>query len=204
MSRHSASEDLVLDTNTRIHIGEAGDADRPGWRDLVGQLREARSVGAGVPVWTQVGTTGFYFYLFDVGDSIQVTYHIDHDYSVGSPIYLHAHWFSNGTNAQPVKWEMSSVFAKGHQQAAFDFTNPVVKTVTQTPTGTAFTHMIAEIADPGLDDFDYEVDGLLHVIYKRVTNGGTDNTDNIFLMTADCHYQADRFATKNKSPNFYV
>ena len=36
--------------------------------------------------------------------------------------------------------------------------------------------------------------------YKNV-----DNTDTIFLLTIDCHYQAARFATiNNKSPNFYT
>lgn len=175
-----------------------------GWRDMVGQLREFRAAGAGVPTWTQVGTTGFYAYVFELNDSIQVDYHIDHDYAPGTAIYLHTHWFADGTNAQPVKWQMSSVFAKGHQQAIFDFSNPVVDTVTQTPTGTAFTHMIAELADPGLTEFDFEVDGVLTVVYKRITNGGTDNTDNIFLRTADCHYRTDRTATKNKAPNFYT
>lgn len=39
---------------------------------------------------------------------------------------------------------------------------------------------------------------------KRVTNGGTDNTDGIFGFQADLHYEADVIGTPNRTPNFYT
>ena len=41
------------------------------------------------------------------------------------------------------------------------------------------------------------------VTLKRVTNGGTDNTDDVFGLMVDLHYQSDRDATRNKVPDFY-
>ena len=48
-----------------------------------------------------------------------------------------------------------------------------------------------------------EPDSLILIRLSRITNGAVNNTDDIFALTLDCHYQADRFATINKSPNFY-
>jgi len=171
------------------------------WRDLVGQLTVRRAAGAGVPVWTQIGSTGFYFYKFAVDDDIQVTFHVDHDFAVGTSMFFHAHWFKDGTNVQPVKWQFKVAYAHGHQRGAFDFTSPTTDTVQVVPATDAYTHQISELA-VGMD-LSYEVDGLIHVNLKRITNGGTDNTDGIYLMTSDAHYQCDRYGTLNRSPDFY-
>ena len=48
-----------------------------------------------------------------------------------------------------------------------------------------------------------EPDGLLYVQVKRITNGGSENTDNIFMITSDVHYQSTNLTTKNKAPDFY-
>ena len=48
-----------------------------------------------------------------------------------------------------------------------------------------------------------EPDGLIHVVVSRITNGGTDNSDGIFGLTADIHYQSTNMATVNKAPSFY-
>jgi hypothetical protein len=48
-----------------------------------------------------------------------------------------------------------------------------------------------------------EPDGLIICRIRRVTNGGTDNADNIYLLTADLHYLSNSQATPGKAPNFY-
>jgi hypothetical protein len=48
-----------------------------------------------------------------------------------------------------------------------------------------------------------EPDELILVTLKRVTNGGTNNTDTVFGLMVDLHYESDRHVTRNKSPNFY-
>jgi len=204
MARHSPSENLILESDSRIQIGSAT-AGEAGWRDMVGQIVVRRAAGAGVPVYEQMGSSIFYGYRFAVGDDVQVIYHIDHDYAVGTPIFLHAHWCKNGTNVQPVRWEIAWTYAHGHQRGVFNIAGAAsTSTVTQTPASPAWTHQIAEIGTGINPTGGFEVDGLLIANFKRVTNGGTNNTDNIYLLFGDCHYQADRFSTKNKSPDFYA
>jgi hypothetical protein len=194
---------LIFDPATQMFIGNPyrnGTGDYGiGWRDLVGQVQTFRAAGAGVPTFTQIGSTGFFFWKFAVGDSVVAIYHIDHDFAYGTKIFFHTHWFKDGTNVQPVKWEMKVAYAHGHAQGVFDFTNPTTDTVTTTPAATAYTHQVSELAT-GID-LSYRTDGIVSVIYKRVANGGTDNTDGVYLITADCHYQTDKFATLNKGPD---
>ena len=38
----------------------------------------------------------------------------------------------------------------------------------------------------------------------RLTNGANDNSDGIFMMKPDIHYQSTNIATKNKAPDFYT
>lgn len=193
---------VIIDPTNQLFVGDpyrnGSGAYGVGWRDLVGQLREHRAAGAGVPVYTQIGSTGYWFHKFAVNDAMQVIYHVDHDFYYSSAIFFHAHWFKEGTAVQPVKWQFSIAYAHGHQQGVFDFTTPSVDTATQTPSATPYTHQIAEITN-GMD-LSYRTDGLVVMNIKRITNGGVDNSDAVYLMTADCHYQADKFATLNKSP----
>jgi hypothetical protein len=49
-----------------------------------------------------------------------------------------------------------------------------------------------------------EPDELILVTLRRVTNGATENTDSVFGLTVDFHYEADRAATPNKAPDFYA
>jgi hypothetical protein len=171
-----------------------------GWRDITAEIL-TRGVGATDPDWAQIGSGPFYAYKFALDDVCWMNYHIPHDYLPGSDIYVHVHWIPSGTNTAVVKWSLAYTFARGHNQANFsaagDSTN-----IEQAPPGSAYRHMISEstaITIPTL-----EVDGLLYVKLARVTNGGTDNTDDIFVLTADVHYQSTNIGTKNKAPGFYT
>lgn len=128
-------------------------------------------------------------------------YHIPHDIVPLSPIHLHAHWLPDGTNTQPVRWEFTYMFAKGFAQEAFDPAGEVVL-AEEAPPGVAYTHMVTESAAITLPTLT-EPDGMIYVRVRRVTNGATDNTDNIFLLTADAHYQSTNMATEGKAPSFY-
>lgn len=75
-----------------------------------------------------------------------------------------------------------------------------VVTVEQAMTGAIWTHKIAEVVTP--QDNSIETDGILLVAVKRITNGATECTSSIFLVTADCHYQATQLATKNRNYPF--
>jgi len=171
-----------------------------GWRDIPGQI-EVRGNGSTAPTWTSMATgSPFSAYSFKTNNECWVNYHINHDYALGTPVYLHLHYTTNGTATTPVVWEFRYTVAKGHGQSAFNMTGSVV-TVATTPNGTPFTHMVAEIPVPIVSD-QIEPDSLILVRIRRVANSGWDNPDTVFLLNADVHYQSDRFSTKNRTPNF--
>ena len=89
--------------------------------------------------------------------------------------------------------------ALGHNQG--NFGAPVIYTVEQAAAGTAWRHMVTETVSPITLT---EPDELLMVVVRRITNGGTNNTDRVFGLMCDLHYQVDRMATPNRVPNFYA
>ena len=169
------------------------------WHDITSEVK-ARGVGATDPAWAQIGATAFYAYDFAINDQVWMAFHIPHDYVKGTDIYIHAHWLPDGTNAQPVKWQFIYSYAHGHNQAAYNLTGTTVS-ATQAVGGTQYQHYVTETA--AITIAGMEPDGILMVNVKRVTNGATENTDEIFLMTCDIHYQSSDTGTKNRAPNFY-
>ena len=170
-----------------------------GWRDLRMAL-VASATGGGTPSLAAFGTTANIKELsFGVGDSVYVAGHIDHDIKVGSTMYPHVHWSTNGTDANIVKWEFSYITADGHDQA--NFGADTVITVEESAAGTAWRHMITEHATGFTAP---EVDALFIAELKRVTNGGTENTDTVFGLFMDLHYEVQQYATPNRTPNFYT
>ena len=186
--------------NTGNKMGTATTNDF-GWNDIMGEIN-VRGIGVTDPTWTQIAATGFWDYKFDIGDSCWINFHIPHDYVPGTPVYLHAHFLTDGTEVRSVKWQFDCVYANGFGQQEFPFATPTTTTAAGDPPGVAYTHMIVE--DAGTSVSGMEVDGMLKAKVTRITNGGTDNTDDVFLLTADIHYQSTGLATKNKAPNFYT
>lgn len=200
---------LPNDSGKGLRVGRFAETSDWGWRDITSEI-VVRGIGGSSPTWAQVGTTGFRAYSFAVNDECWMTFHIPHDIVPGSDIHLHTHWFPDGTDTNPVKWQYDYAYAKGFNQAAFDFalaesplTNAGTATSVTAGPGVQYQHMVCEspaITLPGLT----EPDGLIHCHIKRITNGATENTDGIFLLTADVHYQSTNMATKQKAPGFYA
>jgi hypothetical protein len=174
-----------------------------GWHDVTTEIN-VRGAGANNPTWAQIGAGVFYGYNFAVGDECWMTFHVPHDIVPSSDIYLHTHWLPNGTDANDVKWTWTYTYAKGFDQAAFSSTGTAISaTGAINATPVAYQHYITETAAITIAGLT-EPDGLIYVHLTRVTNGAVDNTDGIFLLTADMHYQSTGVATKNKAPNFYT
>lgn len=177
------------------------DTDDLGWRDITGEVL-TRGVGATDPAWTQIGSGPFYAYAFALNDVCWMAYHIPHDIVPNTAIHFHTHWLTDGTNANPVKWEYSYTYAKGFNQGAFDTTGTVI-TSEEAAAGIAYQHMVTETAAVIIDGLS-EPDGIVYVRIRRLTNGATDNTDNVYMLTSDVHYQSTNLATFGKAPNFYT
>jgi hypothetical protein len=157
------------------------------------------ATGAGTPTNTVFGPTGnIKQRKFGINDSVYISCHIDHDIKRSSLMYPHVHWATGGTSTNIVKWQFSYMIAAGHNQA--NFPTETVITLEQAAAGSAWRHMITEdtvgVAAP-------EIDSLVLLELKRITNGGTENTDDVFGLFVDFHYQVDGYATPSKAPDFY-
>lgn len=170
------------------------------WRDLPMEII-VKGTGSTSPVWTQLNSK-FSAYKFDVGSECWGNAHINHDYKEGSGIYVHIHFSTSGVSIRPVTWQVDWTVAKGHNQSNYDLNGQSV-VLTQTPHGSAFRHYVTEVAIP-LTSAEFEPDAIIRIHLKRIANGGVENTDNVFVDFMDFHYQTDRFATINRSPNFNV
>jgi len=203
------SESLVYAPDSTIQVGDpygidpSTGMDYP-WRDLVGAI-DVKGTGSADPSWSPItGLGGMYAYQFSatVMKEVWVMYHIDHDYAAGTPIYLHCHWVNDAAspNTGTVRWGFEYTVAKGHQQQAFPATTTVY--AQQNCSATRYMHHIAEVSlADAVPATNLEPDSILMVRIFR--DAATDTcTDAVDLLLADCHYQAAKFGTKNKAPNF--
>ena len=114
------------------------------------------------------------------------------------------HWSTDGIDVNPVKWEFQISYALGHDQEFFPAATSVF--IEQAPNQVAagaWRHYIAEIADVDAMTL-VEPDAVAMVTVRRVTNGATENTDTVYGLTVDFHYESDRDSTPNKAPDFYI
>jgi hypothetical protein len=179
-----------------------GTTTAEGWSDMLAPVSAAGLPPASAPVSTDFGIGSLRKeYRFDVNDFVYIQpFHVNHDVKPNGLAYMHVHWSTNGTSTAAVRWEFQIQRALGHNQAAFASVTTLF--ITQAASGTAWRHMIAEVVDADAMTLT-EPDELLLVTLRRVTNGGVDNTDQVFGLMVDIHYQVDRLATPNKAPNFY-
>jgi len=197
----SLPPDSHTHAQSEITSKEAFDeADTSGWRDLKAHLIAA-AVGAGTPALTAFGPSGNIKQIaFAIGDSVYFSFHVDHDIKVGTDMFLHVHWSSDGIDTNTVKWECDYTYAERNDSTPDTFPADSTISLEQAGAGAAWSHMVNEdvtgITAP-------EVDTIILMELKRVTNGGTDNTDTIFGITVDFHYETDHYSTKNRAPDFY-
>ena len=182
-----------------------------GWHDLTGVLQVYGEAGDALRSSYRGGIKALQFIE---GSSAYIDFHLPHDYVMGSDIFFHAHWSHAATTVTggSVTWGFELMYAKGHNQAAFE--EPVTVAVVQSANPIQYQHMIAEnvASTPGgaagvlLDTDELEVDGLIQCrIYLDsndllVSGGGVPDP---FVHAVDIHYQSTNIATKNKAPGFW-
>lgn len=164
-------------------------------------------MGVNDPDWAQIGSTPFYAYKFAINDACWFSYHIPHDIvpDTSVPIYFHTHWISDGTETASVRWEYTYMYARGFGQDVFD-TSGVTTFSEQAASGVAFKHEVTESPSQFIANLN-EPDGVVYCRVRRVANTDSpqvDNTDGIYLLTADIHYQSTNIGTASKRPGFYI
>jgi len=185
------------------------------WKDLLGTL-VARDTGATAPSYGAFRGGVYRAYSFATNDTLDMTFHIPHDWVAGTDLYLHYHWAHNGTAISGnIVATYTYTVAKGFNQTTF----PAEKTKTSTyattniATTPQYQHRIEEIqisvAGGSADQLDtaaIEVDSLLLVSFTMTTiptiTGGTPNEP--FVLAIDIHYQSTGVGTKAKTVPFYV
>jgi hypothetical protein len=174
----------------------------PGWKDLVSPLTPVGVPTEFAPSYLPFGPSGLRREMaFEVGDyAFSQPFHTGHDIKPNGKAYTHVHWSTDGSDTRPVKWEFQISRALGHQQAYFSAETSVF--ISQPAFGGAWRHMIAEVPESSAITL-LEPDELILVTLRRVTNGVDDNTDKVFALLVDFHYESDRDTTPNKAPNFY-
>ena len=170
-----------------------------GWSDLTFGLNGANT-GTGAPALTVFGPTGnIKQWKFAVGDSLFISAHISHDILVGSTCYPHVHWATDGTSTTTVKWHFHYTTCAGYSTEAFPADSTV--TLEAAATNVAWTH---EITEDAVGFVIPDIDSIILVEIERVTNGGAENTDGVFGLFVDLHYQVGQVATPSRSPNFWA
>lgn len=191
----SLATSLTLGTSAEVFTGD----NNFGWRDITSDI-QVKGIGANNPTWATL-KNGISAYTFSATTMQEawINFHINHDYAVGTPIYLHAHWVNPGTNTDTVRWGFEYTIAKGHQQELFPETTTVY--VEQACTG-QYYHMIAEIGT-GISSASLEPDSLILVrVFRDAAHANDTCTNAVALIMSDVHYQASKWATKNKAPDF--
>lgn len=152
-------------------------------------------------------------------DEAFMTYHIPHDYVVGTDIHLHIHWSRNvAATGGDVDFKYTAIYAKGHNQASGS-------TFTSTPITASFTSIT--LAGAGLNQYqqhltevtisaatataalfdrdDLEPDGVIELTLELTSNNITGTAGAPFIHYADIHYQTTGIGgTKSRTPDFYA
>lgn len=179
-----------------------------GWNDLMSDITLTGDLTDPSYV-TYIGTIKQL--QFDIGDRININFHLPHDYALGTDLFIHIHWSHNSPTvvSGAVSGFFEASYAKGHNQAAFS--TPVVVPLNNIPVSTIrYQHIITEgqLSAAGgagglLVTEDLEPDGLILCALEMTANTINDGSMP-FVHKVDIHYQTNGLATKNKVPDFYT
>ena len=136
--------------------------------------------------YTNFNSTGIYQPAFAVNEVGFVNFHINHDIKRGSKLYPHIHISSPGTSQEDVVFEYTYSIAERDDDtpAAFQATNTITLTF-KVPT-TAHSHKVIEVSDVDAIDTP-EVDAIIIGSLTRISNGGTDHPNRVFVHFVDQH-----------------
>lgn len=172
------------------------------WRNTIFVLIPPLT-GVSIPAMTQIDGSAIFAPAWALNDHLWIFMQIQHDYAIGTNIYFNIEWFTNGTNTNTVVWQLTYYFARAMAQDSFGFGGVgTTITITQAPSGIAYQHMTAE--STAITIANLEPDTMIIGELKRISNGGTNNTDTVFAVTTSISYQSNTPGTKNRNPNFYT
>jgi hypothetical protein len=180
-----------------------------GWRDIIGDV-SSKHAGLTSPLLHNLNGA-FRGWFYNPGNRADITYHIPHDYVLGTDIFIHVHWTHNGVYANG-NFEVSHnlSYAKGHNQMAFGTEVHILQEI-ECDNVPALTHRIDEIQISGkqvlelLDTDKIEPDGIItnSMVVNETPNIERGVPNAPMIICVDVHYQSNDKSTPNKEPNFY-
>ncbi len=190
-----------------------------GFADLLGD-QFAKNTGATKPTLTAYNGV-VNAWQFANGDEAFLSYHIPHDYVLGTDIHLHVHWSQNaaGATGGTIDFRYSAIYSKGHNQASGS-------TFTSTPITATFSSIDINDGGSGLNQYqqhftevtisaatataalfdrdDFEPDGVIELTLEMDADNLTGTASSPFIHYVDIHYQTNSvIGTKNRTPDFY-
>ncbi len=186
-----------IEALTGARLGRLPPATNRGerWQDLLSEITTRTTPGPGTPVFN-VFRAPVRAYQFVVGNEVYNTFHIPHDWKIGTSLYVHVHWAGDNADTGTVTWDLNWTYARGYGQQAFPACSSLQ--VTQAHCGVAYGHNIAEMSDAQAFVPDgCETDGLLMVATKLSAQA---YTGNVFGFYIDLHYQSDELLTTTRNP----
>lgn len=185
----------VADLDTRTKLG---------WRDNIVEIKvDSSSPNAPTLGAMRGGILAWQFFANELTEA-HSAFHVDHDYALGTKLYLHVHWVCPTASIGTVRWGFEYTVAKGHQQQAFPTTTTVY--VEQATNGTPYMHYVGEVSEGNaVDGAALGIEPDTVIMCRLFRDGAHVNDtldDTVFGIFLDLHYQADRATTPNKSPSF--
>jgi len=179
--------------------------DNLGWEDLVSDITVRG--GTRSPSWS-LFRNGIYAYSFpnNTEKECWLSFHMKHDYAVGTDVFIHIHAATNTTLTGVVRFGVEYTVAKGYNQGSdSEFSATSTEYIEYNISANSqYRHLIAENS-VGISMPKLETDSIILVRLFRDTSSPNDTfNDDIFILNCDVHYQCDRTATKNRNPNFYT
>ena len=189
------------EVDAKVAAGGSGTA-MSGWRDLISHFSTARGNGTEEPSWSDMGN-GIYAMKFVQNDELFVTFHVPHDYKVGTLAYPHIHWCAPTalSTGDTIEWEITYIKAKGFHQGESFTGNLDTITLNYVADGTEIPgeHMVTECNE--FQSFDLgEIDSLIMAKVKLNDISSQDN--KVFGIMCDIHYESDGMLTNEKAPLF--
>lgn len=191
-----------------------------GFADLLGD-QFAKNTGGTKPTLTAYNGA-VDAWQFSNGDEAFLSYHIPHDYVLGTDIFLHIHWSQNaaGATGGTLDFRYSAIYSKGHNQVSGS-------SFTSTPITAIFSSIDIDDGGSGLNQYqqhfteivisgasetsalfdrdDFEPDGVIELTLEMDADNLTGTPSSPFIHYVDIHYQTNSIiGTKSRTPDFYA
>jgi len=171
----------------------------PVWNDYISPFSVAKVTGNSSPPYQET-SNGFFDYVFEESKdySLQLSYHIEHDYMENSKIFPHIHIEPLANTSGDIVLNYTYRYGKRGEA----FTAPsTVQQILSIPTNSQNKHLVFEDLQGLL--LGIEEDTILQIIVQREGTNILDTFNDDFAgLNFDLHYRKNKLGTISKEAPF--